>query len=315
MKSFKQFDTGKRWYKANFHAHSTRSDGLLTPQQLVQAYKQQGYSVLMLSEHERYTDTVEFDTVDMMVYPGIERSIRLPGKEEFHIQGIADFSMKSDIRHSHDEYIPVPEFHSIQDVQKIIDDLKRRGNFVMINHPYWSFNTFDHLQALHDYDFIELYNHNCHMETDLGNSEIFYDELLKTSRLNALATDDNHNSHRYEKGVHMWDSFGGFVMLQMDELSRKGVSDALKRGTFYASNGPEIYQFSRHDHQVTVVCSKAASIVFKAGPRRGYRILPRDGEGLTSATYTLRGGEQWIRVKCIDETGRCAWSNPIYLTE
>ena len=57
MKKFEQFDTNKRWYKANFHAHSTRSDGLLTPEQMIKCYKEQGYSILTLSEHEKYTDT------------------------------------------------------------------------------------------------------------------------------------------------------------------------------------------------------------------------------------------------------------------
>ena len=67
--------------------------------------------------------------------------------------------------------------------------MKANGNFVMINHPYWSFNTFTHLNELQNYDFLEIYNHNCHVETDLGNSEAFYDEILKYKKINILATD------------------------------------------------------------------------------------------------------------------------------
>ena len=315
MKKFEQFDTNKRWYKANFHAHSTRSDGLLTPEQMIKCYKEQGYSILTLSEHEKYTDTEEFDTNDMIVYPGIERSIELPDKEAFHIHGIANYSEECSNRYRHDEYIPVPKYNHMQDVQTIIDEVKERGNFVMLNHPYWSFNTFEHLQSLNNYDFIEVYNHNCHIGTDHGNNEIFFDELLKYKNVKAVAADDNHNSNRYIPGVHMWDSFGGFTMLQLDEFSRKGISDALKNGRFYASSGPEIYQFSRCGNEISVTCSKLASIVFKAWPKRGYCIQPTNDNGCSTATYALRGGEKWIRVKCIDEKGRCAWSNPIYLED
>lgn len=315
MKNFKLFNTDKRWYKANFHAHSTRSDGLLTPEQMVKCYAEQGYSILSLSEHEKYTDTVEFDTKDLIVYPGIERSISLPDGEEFHIHGLADLSEVCMHRYHHDQYIPIPKYESMKDVQKIIDELKAHGNYVMLNHPYWSFNTFDKLHALKNYDFIEIFNYGAHTHSDLGDSELYFDELLKTNKVTALAADDNHNSNRYVPGIHMYDSFGGFVMLQMDEFSRQGVSDALERGSFYASSGPEIYQFSRSENQITVTCSEVSSIVFKAWPRRGTRIFQNSQKLMTSATYTLRGGEKWIRVKCIDEKGRCAWSNPIYLED
>lgn len=310
---YQQFDKNKKWFKANFHSHSTQSDGLLTPAQLVELYKKEGYSLLMLSEHELYQDTKEFDTDDFLLYPGIERSIQLPNYETFHIQGIANSLVQTD-RYHHLEHIPIPKFHSLQDVQQMIDELKDHGNFVMINHPYWSFNTCEHLLALENYDFLELYNHNCHVETDLGNNEIFYDELLRYKPIGALACDDNHNSHRYEEGIHMWDSFGGFTMIQASALTRDSISEAIQSGTYYASTGPEIYQFEIHDQQVHVTCSEVKEIIFKAWPRRGYSIQSKDNL-LTEGTYTLRGQEQWIRVKCIDENGNSAWSNPIYIKE
>ena len=36
----------KKQFKANLHCHSTISDGKLTPEELKEAYKAQGYSVL-----------------------------------------------------------------------------------------------------------------------------------------------------------------------------------------------------------------------------------------------------------------------------
>ena len=40
-------------YKANLHCHSTLSDGHLTPEQLKKLYKDNGYSILSITDHER----------------------------------------------------------------------------------------------------------------------------------------------------------------------------------------------------------------------------------------------------------------------
>lgn len=66
------------------------------------------------------------------------------------------------------------------------------------------------------------------------------------------------------------------------------------------------------DGEVTVKCSPAQSIVFKAECSRGRRILPSDGELLTEATYSVPNGAKYVRVEITDETGKKAWSNPFF---
>ena len=34
------------WYRANLHCHTTISDGCLTPEQVKEAYKAKGYSIV-----------------------------------------------------------------------------------------------------------------------------------------------------------------------------------------------------------------------------------------------------------------------------
>ena len=41
-----------RHFKANLHAHTTLSDGNLTPEQSVEAYSAKGYQILALTDHE-----------------------------------------------------------------------------------------------------------------------------------------------------------------------------------------------------------------------------------------------------------------------
>ena len=48
-----------KFYKANIHAHSTVSDGALTPAELKQAYKEHGYSILSITDHFKLADHSE----------------------------------------------------------------------------------------------------------------------------------------------------------------------------------------------------------------------------------------------------------------
>ena len=40
------------YYKANLHMHTTLSDGRMTPEEVKEAYKNQGYSILAYTDHE-----------------------------------------------------------------------------------------------------------------------------------------------------------------------------------------------------------------------------------------------------------------------
>lgn len=44
-----------RQYKANFHTHTTKSDGLMNPHAVVDAYYQLGYDVLSITDHDEVT--------------------------------------------------------------------------------------------------------------------------------------------------------------------------------------------------------------------------------------------------------------------
>ena len=50
MKKFLLPESGN-FYKANLHCHSTVSDGKLTPEELKQIYREQGYSAIAFTDH------------------------------------------------------------------------------------------------------------------------------------------------------------------------------------------------------------------------------------------------------------------------
>lgn len=56
MKEYHGFKNCGNWYKGNIHSHTTVSDGMLTPEQSVKLYKDNGYHFLCFSEHDIFTD-------------------------------------------------------------------------------------------------------------------------------------------------------------------------------------------------------------------------------------------------------------------
>lgn len=80
------FTESGQWYKGNLHAHTIHSDGKLTPEQSVQAYKQHGYSFMCLSEHDHFTDwRQQLDSEDFILLPGLEASTCLVDTSQMDI--------------------------------------------------------------------------------------------------------------------------------------------------------------------------------------------------------------------------------------
>ena len=51
MADISPFSLPGRFWRGNLHTHSTLSDGVLSPEQVVEEYKRAGYDFMMLSEH------------------------------------------------------------------------------------------------------------------------------------------------------------------------------------------------------------------------------------------------------------------------
>ena len=56
IKKMEGFSKEGNWYKGNLHCHTTDSDGSLTPAEVVQYYKKEGYDFLAISDHNIFSD-------------------------------------------------------------------------------------------------------------------------------------------------------------------------------------------------------------------------------------------------------------------
>ena len=65
-----------RFYKANMHSHSTLSDGKFSPEEIKQAYKENGYSVFAYTEHDKFCDLRHLDDEEFLTLPSYEMAFR-----------------------------------------------------------------------------------------------------------------------------------------------------------------------------------------------------------------------------------------------
>ena len=292
MLNINPFQQSGQWYRGNTHTHSTESDGKLSIAERFAAYREKGYDFLVLTDHRRVNDVRDYSTSDFLAISGSEVHPQNPyGGATYHIVAIN---------------IHEPVNCSKMHPNAVLDDIKVQGGEAVLCHPYWCGHTVSDFLPLRGYFAVEVYNDTC-MGIGKGFSEQAWDDLLdRGGPVFGIAADDAHGvSH---------DCFHGWVMVKSPELTLEGIMEALRTGAFYSTLGPEILDITVNpvDKKITVKCSAAASIVFKAECHRGRRVLAPEGKALTEATYQVPEGAKYVRVEVTDETGKKAWSNPFF---
>ncbi len=301
------FSAPGRFWRGNLHTHSTRSDGVLPPEEVCRRYAAEGYDFMALTDHfvGRYgypiTDTRAYRSNRFTTLLGAElHSGALVNGEVWHILAVG---LPDDFAPSHS-----PEFKPVANQEtgpEIAARAVAAGAFVAVAHPQWSGLTLADARSLTAAHAVEIYNHGCHMGCDRGDGFGIADLLLSEGRrLSLIATDDAHFSEP--------DHFGGWVMVKAEENSPEALLAALKAGLFYSSQGPEIRALHLEDGAVEVECSAASAVIVLGHGSAGVAV---HGHSMTRARVTLDPrcvASPWLRVTVVDAAGKRAWSNPIW---
>ncbi|WP_309668059.1 CehA/McbA family metallohydrolase [Tabrizicola sp.] len=301
------FTAPGRFWRGNLHTHSTRSDGVLPPEEVCRRYRAEGYDFLALTDHfvgaygYPIVDTVPMRTNAFTTILGAElHSGAMANGGLWHILAVglpADFAASNS-----------PSFHPVAGQEtgpEIAARAVAAGAFVAIAHPQWSGLTLADARTITAAHAVEVYNHGCATGCDRPDGFAIADLLLTEGRrLSMIATDDAH--------FHEPDHFGGWVMVKAEENTPEALLAALKAGAFYSSQGPEIRDVRIEGDLVVVECSAAASVV-AMGHGSGAKAV--HGHSMTRAEVQLSRlkGSPWVRVAVIDAAGKRAWSNPIWL--
>lgn len=223
-------------FKANFHMHTTNSDGSLTGDFVVDTYARNGYSIIMITDHDILTwPWTEFskikqdwqnrnpDSMKVLAFPAIEL-------DEPHHRGMF--------------FAKFPG--GCYDLDSTFQQARDSAAFCILNHPgrYWKikkkysagdkFSPEWYVAYLNKYPEIvglEVYNR----PTDSNPFDrILWDEILTRTMPSrpvwGFASDDMHVKKQM---------MGNYQFMLMPELSIPALKLAMKNGAFYSSNEPD----------------------------------------------------------------------------
>ena len=287
----KLFSDSLPFFKANFHCHSTESDGKLDPLSVVEFYKQAGYDILSITDHRTVT---EVSCNHILLIPGIEIDYILPG-QWVHILGLG---MKSTIS---------VLWNRFGTPQEGIDLIRSLGGIAVLAHPAWSLNTPAFMKSLTGLSGAEIWNSvsTLPMNADRADSSSLLDVTWASGGelIPVFANDDSH-IYQFEAGT-------AATMIQAEELTISAVMNALKAGCFYGTTGPLIHQIeNRNNQEIIVHCSPAESVIFYSdAPWASGRSVIKPG--ITECNYFVQKNEHFIRAEIRDSAGKKAWSSPI----
>jgi len=280
-----------QWLKGNFHTHAGTGEGTCgayAVDDVFALYKEAGYQVLTISNHDLFTDTEEYALRHGMVM--------LNGFEYSRDPHMLCINVKDCFIKTH---------------QETIDECKRQGGFVILNHPnwqrkeYWAWKGMDTLSG---YTGIEIYNGVIFRLSGSGLATNTWDYLLSQGKIVwGFANDD---FHRWYDLARAWN------LIYSPSLTKEDVQGAMQRGCFYASTGLILNEFG-FTGGILRISARAKDTYVKVYK---YRFIGRDGQVLCEqdneyGEYRFIGDELYVRVQVVSEHGAMLWTQPVYKSD
>ena len=316
----------QKQYRANLHCHSTLSDGKLTPKELKEVYKKEGYSVLAITDHERPYDHSDMTDKDFLMLTGYEAYIRPsefgiydPYNREIHINLLAkephnlsyvNYDPKYD-KYTKDEKISAAynkvgttgaRKYCTEYVNDFVKSAKEAGYLCAYNHPAWSLENYDTIRSYEGFFSMEICNFGSFgMGLNEYNGTLYDRLLIDGKELFCHSADDNHN--KYPIGHPSSDSFGGFTMILAKELTYPAVIDALQNGEFYSSMGPIIKELTINGKEVTVKTTEAKQITALFGGKKTLFLAGTKDNPVTEFSFAIPAGAKYLRINVRDFEG------------
>lgn len=316
----------KKQYKANLHCHSVISDGKKTPEELKEMYKNHGYSILAITDHETPCCHSDLDDENFLTITGYEGYIRNNPRydaygTEIHLNLFARDPKNETLICYQKEFCKYtteeqqakfkkvvfdkPRACTVEYVNDYIRIAKENGYIVAFNHPYWSFDTTENILAYEGFFSMEMCNYGSYLSNGLEYNGALYNELLRNGkRIFCHSADDNHNGAPDDSPL--CDSFGGFTMIMPDEFTYGSVIDAMEKGEMYSSMGPLFNEVSIEGNRLHIECSDVKDIIVHNGGKRHIGAHAAAGKLINSADFELKDGTKFVRVTIIDKDGKCA---------
>ena len=321
-------------YKANLHCHSVHSDGKLTPAELKAAYKDHGYSILAITDHEVPHDYSDMTEKDFLMLTGYEAYIRTPDHNVFSPEIHIGLLSKQPHNLKYINYDPKlckylteeeqaklekvgtegTRTYSVEYINSFVKTATENGYLCSYNHPAWSLEPYETISQYRGFFSMEMYNHSSNLINCMEYNAQLYNRLLREGKkLYVHSADDNHNKSPFDSPE--CDSFGGFTMILSRELTYPSVIEALEKGDFYSSMGPIIRELTFDGNHVHIETSPAKQITMLMGGKGTRRALGTLSEPVTCADFEIPSYPSHIRLNVVDFEGKCADTRAFFRDE
>lgn len=262
--------------RAQLHAHTSNSPDVrekVPVAETVRRYREDGYSFLVLTDHDRVTGVAGLSSPELLVVAGVEETVPAPvwplGRHLLRLGVGAD-----------------------------------GGELLAPAHPAWEGNLgtgrwrLPDLLARNDYRLFEVFNGRSDSRRDFW---LWHQVLARRGWRDpvwGIAVDDADNAVAMN---------AGWVMVKVTELTREALLTALREGRFYATTGPAC-EFGVVAGAVQATAAGAGWIRF-LNARYDVVAAFRGEHG----EYRPVGDEGFVRVEVVSGDGHPAWSQPFFL--
>lgn len=330
------------YYKANFHTHSTVSDGKLTPEELRDAYKAEGYSILAITDHSVMVQHQHLNQPDFLLLTGAEVDTddrEAPDGNVRRRQCHLCLLSKDPARQwvpfrdpypipSSIPYVPLNEDsgcsreYSPENINAIIAECNRQGFLVTYNHPCWSLESYPEYAPMEGLWGMEYRNSGCiAIGYDEDNGRVYQDFCMQGKRIMPVCADDTHTAlHRFNGYPVLGKSWN---MVGAEKLEYGAVIEAMERGDLYASCGPEIRSLTLDGNTLRITCSEAARVQLITHTRTASLVYDLENATVTEATFDLSkwlklsgdNKDAFVRLIVTDKSGKYAVTRAYWLNE
>ncbi len=321
-------------YRANLHCHTKLSDGEMTPIEVKEFYKKEGYSIVAYTDHDVFIPHPELCDSEFLALNGFEAEFHdwnettRNRRRTTHINMIAlDKNIENQPCFCRDGYIyftpqsskdmvkfdeTKPDFirkYLPENVNLYMKKCKEEGFFVTYNHPTWSRESLNEYGKYEEMNALEIMNGGT-LESGYFeyNAHAFDDLLRQGKKICCVAGDDNHSD---------FDAFWAWTVIRADALTYKDVANSLKTGNFYATNGPEFKSLYVEDGKMFAETEgEVKDIIFSTGVRHVKHFYDKKTGAVTKGEFEFNCKEdEYVRVTLIGKDGTFAFSNPYFIKD
>ncbi len=302
-----------RWLKGNHHGHSTISDGLDDPLDLISAYEAAGYDYFALSEHDVFVPPGKYQpSTGMIILPAVEMT-------SINEQTLMYLGATEDI--------PDARTLSISDLFAFAET---RGGLFIVDHPNWRHRpgdihaAFEETSSLTGLRGIEIYTGIIERFGGDPYALAHWDQLLTLGfRVHGHAVDDQHEAI---------DRFLGWNCVQVEADETPIAEDIIRKlaeGRFYASTGVRIQSVGvQEDGQSISIESDAEEVRWHVADGM-LAAVSAGGNATITMKELLKSPRlsgpwhsinapcdlKYVRADLYGEGSRRAWTQPFFVDE